>query len=269
MTQLVLSRFLSASVISSVAAIVWGAMSRKVRLETGAADPQRQVPATPRPDALCRVSPLGLSVIDRTHVFFEGSRPWIRNAARDKNKNYSDEQNKPGCQFTRTTTHPTAAARETYQRGDLHNNIWPGFPPPPTPPTTSRLCEKKEVACKKELAMNDKLEQPPRREVQEKVEVRKSSKEQVDLCPVYLKHVCSSASPTKPCSSLKVTPWFTNALWNGIGPRSTPTPPHRAAELRRWAPLSSSLSPYGWIHISPSHITNSASSPESLWLHVS
>jgi len=36
-----------------------------------------------------------------------------------------------------------------------------------------------------------------------------------------------------------------------------------------WAPISSSLSPYGWISISPSHIIKSASSPESLWLHVS
>jgi len=36
-----------------------------------------------------------------------------------------------------------------------------------------------------------------------------------------------------------------------------------------WAPISSSLSPYGWVYISPSHIINSAFSPESLWLHVS
>jgi len=36
-----------------------------------------------------------------------------------------------------------------------------------------------------------------------------------------------------------------------------------------WAPLSSSRSTYGWMFISPSHIINSASSPESLWLHVS
>jgi len=37
----------------------------------------------------------------------------------------------------------------------------------------------------------------------------------------------------------------------------------------RWAPISSFFSPYGWIVISPSHITNSAFSPESFWLHVS
>jgi len=36
-----------------------------------------------------------------------------------------------------------------------------------------------------------------------------------------------------------------------------------------WAPLSSLLSTYGCIFISPLHIINSASSPESLWLHVS
>jgi len=36
-----------------------------------------------------------------------------------------------------------------------------------------------------------------------------------------------------------------------------------------WAPVSSSLSPYGWIYISPLHIINSASSPESFWLHIS
>jgi len=36
-----------------------------------------------------------------------------------------------------------------------------------------------------------------------------------------------------------------------------------------WAPLSSSLSTYGWIFISLLHITNSAFSPESFWLHVS
>jgi len=36
-----------------------------------------------------------------------------------------------------------------------------------------------------------------------------------------------------------------------------------------WAPLSSSLCTYGWLFISPSHIINSASSPKSLWLHVS
>jgi len=36
-----------------------------------------------------------------------------------------------------------------------------------------------------------------------------------------------------------------------------------------WAPISSFLSTYGWIYIFSLHITNSASSPESLWLHIS
>jgi len=35
------------------------------------------------------------------------------------------------------------------------------------------------------------------------------------------------------------------------------------------APVSSSLPPYRWILISPLLITNSASSPQSLWLHIS
>jgi len=48
-----------------------------------------------------------------------------------------------------------------------------------------------------------------------------------------------------------------------------PTRTHTNNTIRiHWAPISSSLSPDGWIFISPSHIINCPSSAESLWLHI-